>query len=391
MSQIVPVGTGEGEGMARATKRRKSRRAARSGPAGSPGGEFPPGSSCYVWPRGPGGCEKTINLALQGGGAHGAFTWGVLDKLLEDGRIAIDGISATSAGAINAALLAQGLMAGGPDGARQQLHEFWQGISEQSSQALAFLGFFDSLSSGWNRDWSPGHLMFDLASRLWSPYQLNPFGYNPLRELLQQTIDVERIRACDTVKLFISATNVETGKIRVFDHREVTVDAILASACLPQIFHAVEIDGQHYWDGGYMGNPAMFPLIYNCDSRDIVIIRINPIVRKGVPQTGRDIVNRLNEITFNSSLMREMRAIAFVTRLIDEGKIAAGEMKRMLIHMIEADELMVDFGVASKLNPDWQFLCHLRDMGRERARHWIESTIGRLGRESTIDIGEEFL
>jgi NTE family protein len=374
--------------MARAAKRRKTGGIAKGRPRA---GDLPAGASCYVWPRGPGGCEKTINLALQGGGAHGAFTWGVLDRLLEDGRIAIDGISATSAGAINAALLAQGLMAGGPEGARQQLHAFWQDISEQSSHVLSFLGLFDGFSPGWNRDWSPGHLWFDLASRLLSPYQLNPFGYNPLRELLQRTIDVDRIRACDTVKLFISATNVETGKIRVFDHRELTVDAILASACLPQVFHAVEIDGQYYWDGGYMGNPAMFPLIYNCDCRDIVIIRINPIVRRGLPQTGRDIVNRLNEITFNSSLMREMRAIAFVTRLIDDGKIAPGEMKRMLIHMIEADELMVEYGVASKLNPDWQFLCHLRDVGRARAERWIKATIGRLGVESTIDIAEEFL
>ncbi len=355
------------------------------------GPELPEGSVCYIWPRGPGGCEKTINLALQGGGAHGAFTWGVLDRLLEDGRIAIDGISATSAGAINAALLAQGLMAGGPDGARQQLYDFWHGISLAASRTAPLFNWLDVFSQGWNRDLSPGHIAFDLASRLLSPYQLNPFKFNPLREQLAATIDVDRIRACETVKLFISATNVETGKIRVFDHKELTVDAILASACLPQIFHAVEIDGQHYWDGGYMGNPALFPLIYHCQSQDVLIVRINPIVRKGVPQTARDIDNRLNEITFNSSLMREMRAIAFVTKLIDEHRINDNTLKRMYIHMVEADQLMIRLGVASKLNPDWDFLCHLRDVGRERAERWIEATMDRLGRESTVDIREEFL
>ncbi len=349
------------------------------------------GPTCYVWPRGPGGCEKFINLALQGGGAHGAFTWGVLDKILEDGRIGIDGISATSAGAINAALVAQGLAAGGPDGAREQLHGFWQKISESATHALPMMHWLESMAWGWNRDWAMGHLLFDLASRVLSPYQFNPIGYNPLRQLLIETLDIEHIRACETVKLFISATNVETGKIRVFDHKELTVDAVLASACLPHIFHAVEIGGQYYWDGGYMGNPALFPLIYDCASCDIVIIRINPIVRRGVPQTARDIVNRLNEITFNSSLMREMRAIAFVTRLIDDRKVNDGTMKRMLIHMVEADDLMIDYGVASKLNPDWRFLCHLRDVGRERAQRWIEATIDRLGVESTIDIREEFL
>ncbi len=349
------------------------------------------GPACYVWPRGAGGCEKFINLALQGGGAHGAFTWGVLDKFLEDGRIGIDGISATSAGAINAALLAQGLAAGGPDGAREQLHSFWRKISEGASHALPMMHWLESMAWGWNRDWAMGHLLFDLASRVLSPYQFNPIGFNPLRQLLVETLDIEHIRSCETVKLFISATNVETGKIRVFDHKELTVDAVLASACLPHIFHAVEIDGQHYWDGGYMGNPALYPLIYDCMSRDIVIIRINPIVRRGVPQTARDIVNRLNEITFNSSLMREMRAIAFVTRLIDEQKVNDGTMKRMLIHMVEADDLMIDYGVASKLNPDWRFLCHLRDVGRARAQRWIDATIDRLGVESTVDIREEFL
>jgi NTE family protein len=361
----------------------------RQGPADGGG---PEGQSCYAWPRGPGGgCVKTVNLALQGGGAHGAFTWGVLDKLLEDGRLAVDGISATSAGAINAALVAQGLASGGPEAAREQLHLFWRRISEAGTSALPLLRWLQNFAWGWNRDWSPEHLLFDLASRVWSPYQFNPLGLNPLRDLLIETIDVERIHACDSVKLFVSATNVETGKIRVFDHREVTVDAILASACLPQLFHAVEIEGEHYWDGGYMGNPALYPLIYHCDCQDVVIVRINPIVRRGVPQTARDIVNRLNEITFNSSLMRELRAIAFVTRLIDEGKVKDNSMKRMLIHMIQADGRMAEFGVASKMNPDWRFLTHLRDLGRESAARWIDGTLGCLGVESTVDIRAEFL
>jgi len=315
---------------------------------------------------------KTINLALQGGGAHGAFAWGVLDRLLEDGRIAIEGISATSAGAMNAAVLAYGFAEGGPDGARKALAGFWRRI--------------DRAMHNHGLEFSPAFQAFDLLVRLFSPYQLNPLNYNPLRSILENCIDFSRLRQSAAIKLFLSATNVRTGKVRVFKNGEITPDAVMASACLPLLFQAVEIDGEAYWDGGYMGNPAIFPLIYECASRDVVIAHINPTARTDVPRTAGEILNRINEISFNSSLMREMRAIAFVTRLIDEGKVTDGAMKRMLVHSIAADDFMQGLGVNSKLNADWEFLTHLHDVGRDRAAAWLGANFQHLGAQSSADL-----
>ena len=235
-------------------------------------------------------------------------------------------------------------------------------------------------------------MLFDLVTRLLSPYQFNPFNYNPLRQVLTETVDFEALRSghCP-VELFLSATNVRTGKIKIFRNDEIGPEAVLASACLPLLFQAVEIDGEHYWDGGYMGNPAIFPLIYGCNSRDVVIVHINPLERARLPTTASEIMNRINEISFNSSLMREMRAIAFVTQLIDDGKIIGNSMKRMLIHGIEADEYMRELSVTSKLNADWEFLCHLRDVGRTAAGTWLAANFDALGTESTIDIRERYL
>ncbi|ACB95364.1 patatin-like phospholipase family protein [Beijerinckia indica] len=335
---------------------------------------------------------KRINLALQGGGSHGAFAWGVLDRLLEDERIDFDGISATSVGAVNATVLAYGLAVGGRTGARQALTNFWHHLAYLASLSPLQPTLFDRLMGNHSLDKSPVFVQFDLLTRLFSPYQFNPFNINPLRSILCDTVDFDAIRKphCP-IKLFLSATNVRTGKIRVFDNEEIGPDAVLASACLPFLFQAIEIDGEYFWDGGYMGNPAIFPLIYNCESRDVVIVHINPIERPDVPKTAGEILNRINEISFNSSLMREMRSVCFVTKLIEEQKILDNTMKRMLIHSIEADDVMRTMSAGSKLNADWDQVNKLMNVGRERADAWLAAHFGQLGRESTIDISEKYL
>jgi NTE family protein len=324
---------------------------------------------------------KTVNLALQGGGAHGAFAWGVLDRIFEDGRLAIEGISATSAGAMNATVAAYGFAEGGAEGARRALAGFWRRIAHAARGSPLQPALFGV-------DFSPAFQAFDLFVRLVSPYQFNPMNFNLLRHVLEQSVDFERLRRHSPIKLFLSATNVRTGKVRVFKTHEITPDAVLASACLPTVFQAVEIDGEAYWDGGYMGNPAIFPLIYECTSRDVVVVHINPIARPDVPKTAPDILNRINEISFNSSLLREMRAIAFVTRLIDEGKVADGAMRRMLIHAIAADDVMQRLSASSKLNAEWEFLTNLHEVGRARTAAWLAANFASVSARSTVDFGD---
>lgn len=339
--------------------------------------------------------QKSVNLALQGGGAHGAFAWGVLDKIIEDGRLDISAISATSAGAMNAVVMAYGVSIGGMAGAREKLHEFWREISRagelyspvRTSPWEKWLAAY-----GFSTEIAPAFMAFQSMTHLFSPYQLNPFDFNPLKDVLQQVVDFERLSKCNrATRLFLSATNVRTGKIKVFENAQMSVDAVLASACLPYVFKAVEIDGEAYWDGGYMGNPAIFPLIYNKGSKDVVIVHINPIERKKLPRTAPEIFDRINEISFNSSLMREMRTIEFVTRLIDDGALDESKYSRMRIHSIRDDAEMVQLGVATKLNPDWDFLCRLRDVGRKRAAEWLDSNLDAVGQRSSIDLADVFL
>jgi NTE family protein len=268
--------------------------------------------------------------------------------------------------------MAHGLTIGGRKGAREALEEFWSGVARVSAPSGALQ-------------------LFEVMSRFLSPYQLNPFNYNPLRQLIREIIDFERLRQCSAIKLFLCATNVRTGKIKVFTDREITADCVLASACLPFLYQAVEIDGEHYWDGGFMGNPALFPLIYSCQSRDILIVHVNPIERPDKPTSARDIMNRVNEISFNSSLMREMRAVAFVTKLIDDGKLNQDDAKRVLIHSVCADDVMRGLGAASKLNANGGFLRQLRALGRERAQAWIDRHFDDLGSRSTVDVRAAYL
>jgi NTE family protein len=338
---------------------------------------------------------KPVNLALQGGGAHGAFAWGVLDKLLEDGRVAIEAISATSAGTMNAVVMAYGVSIGGVDGARAKLAEFWEAVSSAGSlyspvRTTPFEKWMEA--SGLRSEFSPTYFAFQALTHLLSPYQLNPLNFNPLKDILTKVVDFDRLCTCPiATRLYLSATNVRTGKIKVFENEDVSADVVLATACLPYLFQAVEVEGEHYWDGGFMGNPAIFPLIYRRGSCDVIIVHINPLERHKLPTTAPEIFDRINEISFNSSLMREMRAIAFVTRLIDEGALEQGRYSRMLVHSIRDDERMAELGVATKLDPDWEFVSKLRDDGRRKAEEWLDQNFDSIGRKSTIDLAQAFL
>ena len=329
---------------------------------------------------------KAINLALQGGGAHGAFTWGVLDRLFEDDRIWIEAISGTSAGAMNALVAAQGMYENGADGARQRLAEFWREVSRASTGSPIQRSVLAHLTGTWSLDDSPGFQFFNMLQRVASPYDLNPLGVNPLRDLVDRMIDFGKVRACGDMGVFISATNVETGRVRVFEREEITLAATMASACLPFLFKAVEIDGQHYWDGGYMGNPPLFPFFHGSPSDDIVIVQINPIVRPGLPRSAQDIQDRVSEITFNSALLHELRAIDFVCRLLDDGKLQPGHYRAMKVHMIEARRRLRPLGASSKLNAEWAFLQHLFEIGRDAASRWLVASFDDLGVQSTVDL-----
>jgi NTE family protein len=338
------------------------------------------------------GNQKPVSLALQGGGAHGAFAWGVLDKLLEDRRISIDAMSATSAGAMNAVVVAYGVSIGGPEGARAKLWEFWQEISRAFSPPGAFPWEQWLQASGVCSEFSPALFAFQAMTHVFSPYQLNPFNFNPLKDILVKVVDFDRLSHCNrATRLFLSATNVRSGKIKVFDNAAMSADVVLASACLPYLFHAVQIEGEYYWDGGFLGNPAIFPLIYSSGSKDVIIVHINPIERMKLPTSAPEIFDRMNEISFNSSLMREMRAVAFITKLIDDKVLDASKYRRMLIHSIRDDAAMTELGVATKLNPDWEFLCRLRDAGRSKAGEWLERNLDKVGHASSVDLDESFL
>ncbi|TXG85257.1 MAG: patatin-like phospholipase family protein [Sphingomonadales bacterium] len=338
---------------------------------------------------------RKLNLAMQGGGSHGAFGWGVLDRLLEDGRFELDGVSATSAGAMNAAVYAYGKMTGGPEQARALLEQFWSKVSETGRRLSPVRRtLFDDWMTMIGVRESVSYVMFDAMTRVLSPYQLNPFNYHPLRTILEETIDFEQLRQCTCTQLSIAATNVKTGGVRIFRNGEVSADAIVASACLPMLFQAIEIEGEFYWDGGYMGNPALYPLIYNTESNDILIVHINPIVRDAVPRTASDIMNRVNEISFNSSLIRELRAISFVTKLIDEDWIRPeykDRLRRVNIHAVRSDAHMSSYTVASKFETDWPFLTKLRDAGRMAASAWLDSASDSVGKESSVDLARDYL
>ncbi|MGB8275069.1 MAG: patatin-like phospholipase family protein [Alphaproteobacteria bacterium] len=338
---------------------------------------------------------KVINLALQGGGAHGAFTWGILDRLLEDERIVIEGVSGASAGAINAALLAYGAIDGGAEGARALLDRFWRRLATLSHFSPLRATPMERMAAGWTADWSAGQMLFDLVTRVFSPYQMNPFAMNPLRDLLEELIDFERLRLHSPVRLFVSATNVRTGKVRVFRTEEMSADVLLASACLPSVHQAVQIGDDHFWDGGFTSNPAILPLVSEVSSADIVVVQATPAHHPEVPVTARDIRGRLNHIVFNAPLIREIQSIAWMQDAIKDADVTQGSLAHRLrqvrIHHIDADDALAAHGASSALHPEWEFVAELRDLGRERADDWLADTFERLGVETTADLAARFL
>lgn len=336
--------------------------------------------------------KKRINLALQGGGAHGAYTWGVLDRILEEEDIEIVAISGTSAGAMNAAVLVDGMVEGGRKRAKEQLGEFWREVSGVSA---AFSPLQHTAMEQFQQLWGikPGQAFtaFDAISHSFSPYDLNPLNFNPLRDVLERTINFKAMHKAKDIGLFVTATAVETGQPHVFECEEVTLDVLLASACLPTMFHAVEIDGEPYWDGGYMGNPSIWPLIYRSDCQDVLLVEINPAYRAGTPKKATDIINRLNEISFNSSLIAEMRAINFVQKLLRQGELRAGRYKDIFMHMVTVPEALQKLGAQSKLNVDWEFFKLLHRLGYDAAETWVKTHKRAINVKSTLDIESVFL
>jgi NTE family protein len=336
--------------------------------------------------------KKRINLALQGGGAHGAFTWGVLDELLHDDRLDIEGMSGTSAGAINAVVTADGLTRGGPDEARKRLAEFWRAASRDGDLSSFQRAMADRLYSLVPIAASPMQAWFNTVSRYLSPYDLNPLNINPLKNLIVRFIDFEAVRNSG-MPLFVAATNVHTGRLRVFGREQITADAVMASAALPYVFHAVEIDGMPYWDGGYTANPPIFPFFRTTETEDVLVVQINPVLRPTKPRSAQEIMNRVNEITFNASLISEYRAIEFVTRLIDQGTLprgtGPGQYRRVNVHRIDLGFIGKRLTPASRLNNDFDFFEMLHRAGRRAARRFLERHFHDIGARSTVDLREE--
>ena len=341
-----------------------------------------------------------IDLALQGGGSHGAFTWGVLDRLLEDRTLEIAAISGTSAGAMNAVALAAGLMDGGREGARRVLRRFWERVAElspfhrlQTSPLGALLGPANEWIAPFMKPWTePIKQAADALGSQLSPYQLNPLNLNPLRGILQDTVDFERVRHCDKTQLFVAATQVRTGALRIFNQQELTADMVLASACLPLLFQAVEIDGEAYWDGGYAGNPSLLPLVEERRAEDLLLVQINPTQREAVPSNARDILDRINEVTFNASLIKEMRTLALMKQLIGDKPHKDSpdffkQLQRLRVHLIDGGASLAELGAESKTNTQWAFLSQLHELGREAAAGWLERHRKDLGKRRSFELG----
>jgi NTE family protein len=325
-----------------------------------------------------------VDLALQGGGSHGAFTWGVLDRLLEEPGLRFDGISGTSAGAMNAAVMASGLMQGGPEGAREALERFWKLVSDAARMSPLRRGPIEILTGNWTLDYSPVFAAVEFAAQVFSPYDSSLGGSNPLSKILAESVDFAHL-VDSPVKVFVTATNVHTGQGRIFRNAELTPEVLMASACLPTMFQAVEIDGVPYWDGGYAGNPSMSPLVRECSASDTILVQINPIVRPGTPRTAREIQNRLNEISFNATLLKELKAGALLRQVADPGKGEGAAWANMRVHRISS-EIMLELGYSSKLLTEWPFFTMLRDEGRKAADTFLAAHKKDLGVRSSLDL-----
>ncbi len=338
--------------------------------------------------------RRPVCLALQGGGSHGAFQWGVLDRLLEDDRLDVRAVTAASAGAMNAAALVSGLETGGPDGARRQLDLLWREVNQSGGRNVFGNSSIWSaaLTPGWLKDtglWRTGE---NIALSM-SPYQFNPFNLNPLRRVLDTAIDFEAVRA-SSISVFVSATAVKQGRARVFRTAEITPEVLLASSCLPHLFQAVEIDGESYWDGGYLANPALWPLIHPDTPDDVLILPLNPFVREDTPHAAGEIMDRLNEIVFNAPLVSELRAFALLQSLIADGQLQTGNRHRaqaIRMHAIDSDRWLAPLSLGSKFDTEWTFLNRLKGHGREAAEDWLTTCFDEVGERSSVDIRARFL
>jgi len=325
-----------------------------------------------------------VDLALQGGGSHGAFTWGVLDRLMEEPWLQIDGISGTSAGAMNGVVLAAGFTAGGPEGAKSALEAFWRRVARSARFSPIRRSPMDIMLGRWTLDTSPFYLAFDLASRVFSPYDFGRQGANPLRDILAESVDFAQV-ARAPIRLFVTATNVRTGRGRVFRNEEITPDVLLASACLPTLFQAIEIENEVYWDGGYSGNPTITPLVRECKSQDTLLVAVNPVERPGTPRSAREILDRLNEVSFNATLLKELRMIALLRQMADPGSTEGTQWAHMRIHLI-ASKVLAELGASSKFNAEWDFLSMLRDEGRRCADAFLSANAKNIGKRSSMDL-----
>ncbi len=332
---------------------------------------------------------KPINLALQGGGSHGALTWGVLDRLLDEPGLEIRELSGTSAGAMNAVVLADGFQRGGREGAREALGRFWKAVSDAARLSPIRRSIWDRMWGRYSLDHSPGYLLMEGLGRVFSPYELNPLGINPLRDLLLSQVDFANVNACDKVRVHVTATNVRTGRAKVFSRGEVTAESVLASACLPQMSPAVEIDGEAYWDGGFTGNPSLRPLV---ESRvpDILLVQINPMVRHDIPKSAREIINRVNEISFNTSLIKELQTFNLMQRMMIREGVEPGAKSTAFMHLIHVDDEVQDLAASSKLNAEWDYLRLLFDRGRGWADTWLSANFDAIGARSTFDLDDLF-
>ncbi|MBI2721702.1 MAG: patatin-like phospholipase family protein [Bacteroidetes bacterium] len=335
--------------------------------------------------------KKPVGIALQGGGAHGAFTWGVLDRLLEEEAVVAEAICGTSAGAVNAVACAYGLQIGGPQKAKELLEELWRRVALSGSY-LFKPGTYDKVYGSGDIYNSAGYMLFNAMTQVLSPYNFNPFNYNPLKDILSNLIDFKELQEYNKKKLFICATNVKTNRAKIFSNKEITVDAVMASACLPFLFQAVEIGGEFYWDGGYMGNPPISPLITNTGLRDIVLVKINSININSVPTTARDIADRVNEISFNSSLINEMKLIHYRNELIRHGVVKTDNKsnREIFVHTISGYEALSQLNYSSKMNTSWEFLLDLKNKGRAIAEKWIANDFKEVGLKSTFDVEQHF-
>lgn len=340
---------------------------------------------------------KTISLALQGGGSHGAFTWGVLDRLLDEPRLKVEAITGTSAGSVNAVLFAEGLRTGGREGARKLMQHFWKSLSRASGDWFAGTGIKNPMQETWlNAIEASMSVYSSIISHLFSPSELNPLKLNPLKSLLDESVDFEALRHDCSINLFVCATNVQNGRIRTFEKHEINCDTVLASCCLPKLYSSVKIGDHYYWDGGYMGNPAIFPLFYKCSSEDILIIQINPICREKVPSSAIEIDNRINEISFNSSLLHELRAIEFARRLVKEEWIKPEyrdhfRFDDMRLHSLDAEQYVKQWSASSKFNMHWYFLSELYESGRTCMDNWLAKHYDAIGKHSTIQLRDEYV